>query len=151
MKLFFVSFISLFLLREQQAEAQYIDLSGSNSFITQYVEENPQNWNKSILFVFYNGNDICSLCPRAVEMVYQLYAQKFSDVLNIFEIDYSKTDEYNMRVDYNLTQPLSLVVVRINDGLSRGFWRIDNPQNWVEDPFYFNEKISNMINNFLFQ
>ena len=151
MKLFVASVAGILTFLGAQAKAQYVDLSGTNSFIHQYVEENAQNWNKSILFVFYDSNAVCDWCPKAVEMVYKLYAQEYSNTMNIFEIDYSQRDEYNMRIDYHLTQPLSLVVVRINDGLSRGFLKIDNPQYWVDDPFYFNEKTSNMINNFLLQ
>ncbi len=137
------------LLSNSTAKAQYIDLSGTNPFIRQYVQESPDNWNKSILFVFYDGNNFCETCPKAIEMVYDLYAKNFINRLNIFEIDYSKRSEFDMRLAYNLSQPLSLVVVRINDGLSQGYYKIDNPQYWINDPFYFDEKITNAINGFL--
>ena len=137
------------LVLSHSAKAQYIDSSGSSPFITQYVEESPENWNKSILFVFYDGNNYCQICPKAIEMIYEIYAKNFSSELNIFEIDYSQPDEFNMRIDYNLSQPLTLVVVRINDGMSRGFYKIDNPQQWIDNPFYFNNQIITYINNFL--
>jgi len=143
--------VSAVLLLCSSAKAQYVDLSGTNSFIQQYVEESPENWDKSILFVFYDGSIYCKTCPKAIEMVYDLYARKFITALNIFEIDYSKRSEFTMQIDYNLTQPLSLVVVRINDGLSQGYYKIDNPQDWIDDPFYFDEKIANLINEFLLQ
>ena len=33
------------------AQAQYIDSSGTTPYIRQYVEENENNWNKSIIYV----------------------------------------------------------------------------------------------------
>lgn len=148
-----IIFLLLFLLclASRIASAQYVDLSGTTGFIRQYVEESPENWNTPILFVFYNGNDYCQTCPKAISMIYDLYAQNFSDKMNIFEIDYSSDDEFNMRIAYELSQPLSIVVVRINDGLSRGYYKIDNPQDMIDDPFYFNENITERINNFLLQ
>ena len=137
------------LILNHSAKAQYIDSSGSNAFITQYVEESAENWDKSILFVFYDGNNFCQICPKAIEMIYKIYAENFSSKMNIFEIDYSQPDEFDMRIDYNLSQPLSLVVVRINDGMSRGFYKIDNPQQWIDNPFYFKNQIITYINNFL--
>ena len=139
------------VLLSNNVQAQYVDLSGTNSFIQKYVEESPENWNKSVLFVFYDGNNYCESCPKAIEMIYDLYAREFITVLNIFEIDYSERSEFTMQLDYNLTQPLSLVVVRINDGLSQGYYKIDNPQDWIDNPFYFNAKITNSINDFLLQ
>ncbi|MBO6281747.1 MAG: hypothetical protein J6N49_04350 [Alphaproteobacteria bacterium] len=139
------------VLLSNNVQAQYVDLSGTNSFIQKYVEESPENWNKSVLFVFYDGNNYCGSCPKAIEMIYDLYAREFITVLNIFEIDYSERSEFTMQLDYNLTQPLSLVVVRINDGLSQGYYKIDNPQDWIDNPSYFNAKITNSINDFLLQ
>lgn len=133
------------------AHAQYVDLSGTTGFIRQYVEESPENWNTPIMFVFYNGNEYCPTCPQAINMIYNLYSQNFSDRMNIFEIDYATDDEFNMRIAYELSQPLSIVVVRINDGMSRGYYKIDNPQDMTDDPFYFNENITERINNFLLQ
>ncbi|MBP5352384.1 MAG: hypothetical protein J6Y91_01290 [Alphaproteobacteria bacterium] len=129
------------------ASAQYMDLSGNNPDIQEYVEATPENWNRPIIYVFYNGEDACFSCSRAIDMIYRIYQQYYAGSCSIFEIDYSQ--DYQMQIDYNLSQPLSIVAVRINDGMSRGYYKIDNPQNWLDDPFYMERQITTEINNFL--
>lgn len=130
--------------------AQYVNLSGTTGFIKEYVEESAENWNKPILFVFYSGEP-CPQCADAISMIYDIYEKNYINTLSIFEIDYGLNDEFNMRLAYDLTAPLSLVIVRINDGMSCGYYKIDNPQFWVNDPFYFSENITSQINTFLGQ
>ena len=47
------------------AKAQYNDISGNNPYIQQYLEEDEENWNKSIIYVFYN-NGSCHSCAAAM-------------------------------------------------------------------------------------
>lgn len=136
------------LLKAVSAEAQYVNLSGNNPDITQYVESNEDNWNKSIMYMFYS-NQPCALCSQAMGMIYQIYEEYFINQFNLFEINYTDEGEYGMQESYNLSQPLSLVLVRINDGMSRGYYKIDNPQFWIDDPFYFKQRLLSEINNFL--
>ncbi|MBQ8481709.1 MAG: hypothetical protein IJ532_04180 [Alphaproteobacteria bacterium] len=130
------------------AEAQYVNLSGNNPDITEYVESNEDNWNKSIMYVFYS-NEPCAQCSQAMGMIYDIYEEYFINQFNLFEINYTNEDEYGMQESYNLSQPLSVVLVRINDGMSRGYYKIENPQFWVNDPYYFKERLLSEINNFL--
>ena len=60
------------LLKAVSAQAQYVNLSGNNPDITQYVESNEDNWNKSIMYMFYS-NQPCALCSQAMGMIYQIY------------------------------------------------------------------------------
>ncbi|MBR1601725.1 MAG: hypothetical protein IJ677_09160 [Alphaproteobacteria bacterium] len=130
------------------ARAQYVNLSGNNPDITEYVESNEDNWNKSIMYIFYS-NQPCPLCSQAMGMIYDIYEEYFINQFNLFEINYTDEDEYGMQESYNLSQPLSVVLVRINDGISRGYYKIENPQFFVNDPFYFKQRLLSEINNFL--
>jgi len=130
------------------ADAQYVNLSGNNPDIREYVESNEDNWNKSIMYVFYS-NDLCPLCSRAMGMIYDIYEQYYLNEFSLFEINYEDNDEFYMRISYELNQPLSIVLVRIQDGESRGYYKIDNPQYFVNDPVFFNERLISQINNFL--
>lgn len=130
------------------AEAQYYNLPGNNEYIQQYVEASPENWDKSIMYVFYT-NEPCSTCAEAMGMIYDIYEEYFSNQLNIFEINYALNDEFQFRLSYELDQPLTIVLVRIKDGMSMGYYKINNPQQWISDPFYFKENIVSQINNFL--
>lgn len=128
--------------------SQYIDLSGNNPYIKQYVEEDPQNWDKSIIYVFYN-NAPCQECPQAMGLIYDIYQQYYSGQYSFFEINYQLEGEGVFQNEYQLGQPLSVVLVRINDGMARGFYKLDNPQQWLNDPLYFEENLTTAINNFL--
>ena len=136
------------LFASSPTEAQYINLSGNNPDITEYVESNEDNWNKSIMYIFYS-NQPCTLCSQAMGMIYDIYEEYFINQFNLFEINYTDEDEYGMQESYNLSQPLSVVLVRINDGMSRGYYKIENPQFWVNDPYYFKQRLLSEINNFL--
>jgi hypothetical protein len=128
--------------------SQYIDLSGNNPYINEYLSEDAENWNKSIIYVFYN-NEPCYECPRAMDMIYNIYEQNYALDFSYFEINYQDEGNNVLQNDYQLNQPLSIVLLRINDGMARGYYKIENPQNWIDDPFYFTENITTAINNFL--
>ena len=138
----------IFLSLIGSANAQYVNLSGNNEYIKQYVEASPENWDKSLMYVFYT-NEPCSTCAEAMGMIYDIYEEYYLNQLSLFEINYAVNDEFQFRLSYELDQPLSVVLVRIRDGLSMGYYKIDNPQQWVGNPFYFKENLTTRINNFL--
>lgn len=130
------------------AQAQFIDSSGYTPYIRQYVEENEDNWNKSIIYVFYN-NTPCAHCAEAMGEIYNIYQQNYSNDFSYFEIDYQEEGENAFTDAYFLNQALSIVLVRINNGMSRGYYKIDNPQQWWGNELFFKEQITTAINNFL--
>lgn len=130
------------------AEAQYVNLSGNNPDITEYVEANENNWDKPIMYIFYS-DEPCDLCSQAMGMIYNIYEEYFLNQFSLFEINYTDEGEYGMQESYDLSGPLAIVLVRINDGMSRGYYKINNPQYWVNDPFYFKQRLLEEINNFL--
>lgn len=130
------------------ANAQYVNLQGNNPDITEYVQANQENWDKPIMYVFYS-NQPCPLCSQAMGMIYNIYEEYFLNQFSYFEIDYTDEDEFGMQMSYNLNQPLSVVLVHISDGMSRGYYKIDNPQYWVQNPQYFKQRLLSQINNFL--
>lgn len=148
--LFYLMLASLFFLPAYSVFSQYINLSGNNPYIRQYVEESDFNWDKSIIYVFYS-NQVCDDCAEAMSMIYDLYENNYADQFSLFEINYQDSGENAYKAAYNLTQPLSIVLVKINDGFARGYYKIDNPQMWINNPGLFNRNITSQINNFLGQ
>ncbi len=144
-KLILIALLGLITIN---AQAQYIDSSGTTPYIRQYVEENENNWNKSIIYVFYN-NEPCADCARAMGEIYNIYQQNYENQLSYFEINYQETGEYIFTIAYQLEYPLTVVLVKINDGMSRGFYKINNPQQWLADMQFFDEQIITAINNYL--
>lgn len=129
------------------AEAQFLNTLGNNPDISEYIEASDKNWDRPIIYIFYNSEIGCDICPQAIEEIYQIYEENYINTCSLFEIDYSK--DFQMQTAYDLSQPLSIVVVLINDGMARGYYKIDNPQNWLSDRYYMEETITNQINNFL--
>lgn len=148
MKQFLTAAILFCILPVSQTFAQFIDSSGYTPYIKQYVEEDENNWNKSIIYVFYN-NSPCAHCAEAMGLIFNIYQQNYSNDFSYFEINYQETGEFAFTTAYFLDQPLSVVLVRINDGMSRGYYKIDNPQQWLSDKLFFTEQITTAINNFL--
>ena len=138
---------AVFISNIHAASAQYLDSSGGNTFINKYVSENVNNWNKSIIFVFYN-DQLCATCGKTMGMIYNIYQQYYSGVYGYFEINYANDDAYQFSIDYDLMTPLSIVLVKINDGMARGYLKIDNPQFWAADPQFFEQQLTTKINNF---
>ncbi len=128
--------------------AQYVDLPGNNQAIQEYVDEAPENANTSIMYIFYSNWD-CEGCAEAVRLIYYLYQKYYINDFNIFEINYMADADYNYRLDYDLTQPLSVVLVRMRSGQALGYYKIDNPQRLLYNDFDFEENILSQINNFL--
>lgn len=148
MKQFLTAAILFCILPVSQTFAQFIDSSGYTPYIKQYVEEDENNWNKSIIYVFYN-NSPCAHCAEAMGLLFDIYQQNYSNDFSYFEINYQETGEFAFTTAYFLDQPLSVVLVRINDGMSRGYYKINNPQQWLSDKLFFTEQITTAINNFL--
>ena len=116
--------------------------------IEQYFqEENPQ-YRQSMIFVFYN-NEPCGNCPQVIALIEQIYDRYYQNLYGFSIINYQDDDEYNFIETYNLSSPLSVVMVRVNDGAVFGFEKIDNPQNQISDPVSFSDYFRYRVNSFL--
>ena len=82
-------------------------------------------------------------------MRYDIYQQDYSNQFSYFEINYQEQGEFVFSTAYMLEQPLSVVLVKINDGMSRGYYKIENPQQWLDNKQFFVQQITTAINNFL--
>lgn len=122
--------------------------STANNFINQYTTENPQDADKPFVFLFYN-NFPCETCPQTMAAIYQLIETKYADKVNLFEIDYAEPGEFNFELDYQLDQPLTIVMVPVHNGQAMGYEKIENPQLFFGDNYYFTNKISNALDNLL--
>lgn len=67
----------------------------------------------------------------------------------MFLINYENDQENNFIETYNLSQPLEVVLVRINDGAAFGYKKLENLQNMISDPVSFDDYLSEQINSFL--
>ena len=79
----------------------------------------------------------------------ELYQQYYSNEYSFFMIDYQNDEEYNFIETYNLSRPLEVVLVKIEDGESLGYQKIENLQNMISDKTSFDEFVRYKIDNFL--
>lgn len=128
--------------------SQYNNFSTANDFINQYVTENPQSADKPFIFLFYN-NMPCEMCPQTMAAIYGLIEEKYPDKVNLFEIDYAEPGEFNFEIDYMLDQPLTMVLVPMSNGQPMPYEKIENPQLFFGDSYYFTSQISTAIDNLL--
>jgi hypothetical protein len=130
------------------AAAQQFVQTENNQAINEYLAAAPENQNIPIMYVFYNGSD-CYNCTEAIDLIYDVYDRNYAADFNIFTIDYTADNAFDFAAAYDLSQPMSVVLVAIKNGEAIGYYKIDNPQYWVDDPSYFVDSLSSQINNFL--
>ena len=95
--------------------------------LQEYFAAEEQNYNKSIIYIFFNNNEICYQCPQAIELTEQIFNEYYANKYSMFVINYAEDNEYDFATAYNLDSPLAIVMVKIQDGQALGFQKISNP------------------------
>ena len=116
----------------------YAQLSFNSGFypinepLSEYFAAENQNYNKSIIYIFFNNDQDCYQCPQAVYLTEQLYNEYYSNKYSLFVINYQEDNEYDFANAYKLNSPLSIVLVKSQDGNVLGYKQISNPQNMLQ-------------------
>ncbi len=126
----------------------YQDEFGQSESLQEYFAESPANYDKSIIYVFFNNNG-CYGCPQAMSLMEDIYQKYYANKYSLFLINYQNDEEYNFIEMYDLKQPLEVVMVRINDGAVFGYQKIENLQNQISDITSFEEYVRYRIDSFL--
>ncbi len=140
--------LALFISFPAVAQVENTDGYMSSQGLQPYFNENNPNYDKSIIYIFFN-NQPCYECAQAIEMTEQAYNQNFIDTYNMFMINYENDNENNFIETYQLSQPLEVVLVKVDDGADFGYKKIEGLQNMTTDPVSFNEYFVEQVNNFL--
>ena len=133
-------------MRSATRTAAGISIAGS--VIEQYFQEENPTYGQSMIFVFFN-NEPCGQCPAAIELIEEIYDRYYKNAYGFSIINYQNDDEYNFIETYNLSRPLSVVLVRVNDGAVFGFEKLDDLENRVSDPVSFGDYFRFRVNSFL--
>ena len=117
--------------------------------LQEYFDAENQNYNESIIYIFFNNYQDCYQCPQTVALTEQIYNQYYSEKYSMFVINYEEDNEYNFAQAYNLNAPLAIVLVKVEDGNAVGYQKISNPQNMLsmgEDyVLYLKQQIDNYL------
>ncbi len=100
--------------------------------IQEYFAAENQNYNKSIIYIFFNNNQDCYDCQQAIELTEQVYNEYYQGKYLFFAINYAEDNEYDFSSAYKLNAPLSVVLVKIQYGNVLGYKKISNPQNMIQ-------------------
>ncbi|MBR4107051.1 MAG: hypothetical protein IKK52_07115 [Alphaproteobacteria bacterium] len=114
----------------------------------QYFQENNQNPDKSIIYIFFN-NQPCPTCPAAMDMIEEVYNQNFLNDYSLFMINYGEDNNAGFVQSYNLSEPLEVVMVYVNDGQFQGYQKIEGLQDMTSAPQAFDEYFVSQVNGYL--
>ena len=112
-----------------------------------YFESDETNYNKSVIYIFFN-NEPCYTCASAIEMIEEIYDRNFIDEYNMFMINYQNDGEDNFIRTYSLSEPLEVVLVRMDDGAAFGYRKLENLENMTSDPVSLEDYFVNQVNDF---
>lgn len=142
--------LALAIILPLRAELTYEGEYDPEITLQEYFEKAYPQPQKSIIFVFYNDvNMICQNCPQTIDLIEQVYNNNYQDIYSLYIIDYGDDQEYNFIQTYQLSEPLELVMVRVDDGAEFGFKKLENLNYQISDPLSFADNLKLQINSFL--
>ena len=116
----------------------------------EYYQRLNSSPDKSKIYIFFN-NQPCPNCPQAVEMIEEVYNQNYLNNYELFLINYAEDTNSGFIEEYNLTNPLEVVMVDVQNGSPQGFQKIEGLQNMINSPQAFNEFFITQVNGYLQQ
>jgi len=130
-----------------------IALAQENDMLqTELEEEYYQRMNtspdKSQIYIFFN-NQPCPNCPQAIEMIEEAYNQNYLNNYELFLINYAEDANSGFIEEYNLSNPLEVVMVDVQNATPTGFQKIEGLQNMTANPSAFNEFFTTQVNGYL--
>ena len=114
----------------------------------QYFQEENQSPDKSIIYVFFD-NQPCTTCPQTIDMIEEVYNDNFLNNYGFYIINYAEDENSGFVQTYDLSQPLEVVMVEVNDGEVQGYQKISVLQYMTNNPTSFNPYFVEQVNGYL--
>ena len=114
----------------------------------QYYQTQNENPDKSIIYVFFN-NQPCENCAKAVDMIEEVYNNNFLNNYSLFLINYGEDSNSGFVQTYNLTNPLEVVMVDVENGEQNGYQKIEGLEYMTPNPNSFNSYFISEVNGYL--
>lgn len=143
--------VSGILSLETFAHAQQLIYQGGynpNLSFQQYTEMEYPKPQKSIIYVFYSGVP-CAGCQKAMDLIWNIFNTTYDNVYDLQVINYEKDREYNYIEAYQLTEDFVVVLVRVDNGATFGYKKLENLQNQVSDTVSFKDNFTYQVDSFL--
>ncbi len=140
--------LACLMILNVQAQTAFDDNFADNKPLREYFAADANNENKSIIYLFYNGEQ-CFDCPQTIEMVENLYNEEYAELYSLFVIDYTQDNGFDYAQTYDLFAPLALVLVKIQNGEMLGYRKLNDLNIQSGDNEFYTRYLSEEINNFL--
>lgn len=137
--MFLALFVSWLLLTTPPIQARSLSLED--------LYTNPISKKLPEAIILYSTDNPCENCNTAINMLIDTLRQNYKNKLRAYLINLARHPEY---IDaFKIDAPLTLVIVRISDGASFGFEKLNGLQSFTDDKNAFNNRVCEFINNFL--
>ena len=123
------------------------DISAADEPLLQELYINPKAQTKPEVLLFYNTANPCENCEQAITLTIRILRRNYMGKLHLYLIDLAKHPEF--AAAFHLKGPLSLVVIRISDGASFGYTKLETLQSRITAPELYRYELKSFINNFL--
>ena len=140
--------LALGIISNAQAELYYEGGYNPNLTLQQQLAADNPYYPRPIIFVFYNNNP-CYECPQTIELIEDVYNANYQGIYDFYIINYEDDLNYNFIQNYNLSQPLEVVLQQVVDGQMTNFRKLEYLQNQISDPTSFFDNLTYQINSFL--
>ncbi len=140
--------LALGIISNAQAELYYEGGYNPNLTLQQQLAADNPYYPRPIIFVFYNNNP-CYECPQTIELIEDVYNANYQGIYDFYIINYQDDLNYNFIQNYNLSQPLEVVLQQVVDGQMTNFRKLEYLQNQISDPTSFFDNLTYQINSFL--
>ena len=148
LKIILTGLLFLGTLSHAQAELYYEGGYNPNLTLQQQLAADNPYYPRPIIFVFYNNNP-CYECPQTVELIEDVYNANYQGTYDFYIINYQDDENYNFIQNYNLSQPLEVVLQQVVDGQMTNFRKLDYLQDQISDQTSFFDNLTYQINSFL--
>ena len=149
-KLLWAFLLGFAVILPLHAELTYQGKYNPNMTLQEYFQAAYPHYDKPIIYVFYNDTNMtCENCAQTIELIEQVYDNNFQNQYSLYIIDYGNDDEYNFIETYQLSQPLEVVLVQVDDGAEFGYKKIEGLNYQTSDPISFADNLKYQIESFL--
>lgn len=108
---------------------------------------NPINQHLPEVIILHNSTNFCEHCAQAIDEIITILKQNYRHKVTAYLVDAAKHPEF--ATAFHAYDPLSLIVIRINDGAAFGYEKLTGLESEISSPEELTHRVTEFINNFL--
>ncbi len=108
---------------------------------------NPEGKTKPEAIIFYNTANITPRINQAISLISTILTANYTTEIQAYLINIEQHPEFISA--FNLSEPLTLVLIRISDGAAFGYENITDLTDGIDDIPSYTQMLTEKIDNFL--